>query len=171
MSDATTRRNVVKQELPRGIPADIAIPVEPEDERLWVPDGRGLFMRPLYINPTNGDRLSLIKCRRSGVVSRHRHPGPVHGYVIKGEWYYPEHDWIARPGMYIYEPPGDIHSLTVPDHVEEMVTLFHTFGAVIYLDENDRPTGYDDVFTMIEVCRKHFEDVGLGADYVDQFIR
>jgi 2,4'-dihydroxyacetophenone dioxygenase len=27
------------------------------------------------------------------------------------------------------------------------------------------------VFTKIEMCRGHYGEVGLGADYVDQFIR
>jgi hypothetical protein len=27
------------------------------------------------------------------------------------------------------------------------------------------------VFIKIDMCRKHYESVGLGADYVDQFIR
>jgi 2,4'-dihydroxyacetophenone dioxygenase len=27
------------------------------------------------------------------------------------------------------------------------------------------------VFTKIEMCRRHYRDVGLDADYVDQFIR
>jgi len=112
-----------------------------------------------------------VKVKRNGIVSRHRHPGPVHGYVLKGEWYYLEHDWVARPGMYVYEPPGDIHTLVVPEHVEEMVSLFHTFGAVIYLDENGKTVDYDDVHTVIEVCRKHYDKVGIGADYVDTLIR
>jgi len=31
--------------------------------------------------------------------------------------------------------------------------------------------GYEDVFTKIDMCRRHFVDVGLGEDYVRQFIR
>jgi 2,4'-dihydroxyacetophenone dioxygenase len=31
--------------------------------------------------------------------------------------------------------------------------------------------GYEDVFTKIDMCRKHFEAVGLGADFTKQFIR
>ncbi|MGA0225145.1 MAG: cupin, partial [bacterium] len=27
------------------------------------------------------------------------------------------------------------------------------------------------VFTKIDMCRAHFEKVGMGADYVDRFIR
>ena len=30
---------------------------------------------------------------------------------------------------------------------------------------------YEYVFTKIEMCRAHFERVGLGADYVTRFIR
>ena len=36
-----------------------------------------------------------------------------------------------------------------------------------------RPTivALEDVFTKIDLCREHFERVGLGAHYVEQFIR
>ena len=40
-----------------------------------------------------------------------------------------------------------------------------------YLDEADRVISVDDGFTRIEQCRAHFASVGLGADYVDQFVR
>ena len=30
---------------------------------------------------------------------------------------------------------------------------------------------YEDVFTKIDLCRKHFINIGLGENYVDQFIR
>ncbi|WP_298933932.1 hypothetical protein [uncultured Ramlibacter sp.] len=32
-------------------------------------------------------------------------------------------------------------------------------------------TGYEDVFTKIEMCRKHYTECGLGAAFVDQYIR
>jgi hypothetical protein len=44
-------------------------------------------------------------------------------------------------------------------------------GALIYCDPDGRETGYDDVFTKIEMCRRHFEAVGLGGDYVKRFVR
>jgi hypothetical protein len=31
--------------------------------------------------------------------------------------------------------------------------------------------GYEDVFTKLEMCRRHYAAVGLGADYVDAFVR
>lgn len=30
---------------------------------------------------------------------------------------------------------------------------------------------HDDVFTRIDKCRAHYSVNGLGADYIDQFIR
>jgi hypothetical protein len=41
---------------------------------------------------------------------------------------------------------------------------------MIYVDPYGKQTGYEDVFSKIELCRKHYNAVGLG-DYVDQFIR
>ena len=42
---------------------------------------------------------------------------------------------------------------------------------MVYVDPKGSTTGYEDVFTKIEMCREHYDAVGLGADYVDQFIR
>ncbi len=61
--------------------------------------------------------------------------------------------------------------LTVPEDVEEMITFFNITGCMVYMDEGNRQVGYEDVFTKIDMCRKHYTEVGLGADYVDQFIR
>ena len=40
-----------------------------------------------------------------------------------------------------------------------------------YVDPYGKHLGYEDVFSKIAMCREHFAKVGLGADYVDQFIR
>ena len=151
--------------------ADMAVAAMPDDERLWVPQAENIWFRPLLLNTTMGEWVSLLKVRRAGVLSRHRHPAPVHGYVIKGSWRYLEHDWIAQTGMYIFEPPGEVHTLVVDDDVEEMITLFHVCGALVYYDQQDHCCGHDDVHTKIEMCRRHFDACGLGADYVRQFIR
>jgi quercetin dioxygenase-like cupin family protein len=145
--------------------------VVPDDERVWVAHRDGVWTRPLCLNVTNGYWTELLRVRKSGVLHRHRHPNPVHGLVLKGAFRYLEHDWVAEEGAYVYEPPGETHTLTVPEGVEEMITFFHVTGCLYYLDPDGNPLGYDDVFTLIEACRTHYEKVGLGVDYVDQFIR
>lgn len=151
--------------------ADLVAVAIPEDDRLWVPQAENVWFRPLLLNTTAGEWVNLLRVRRSGVLSRHRHPAPVHGYVIKGSWRYLEHDWIARAGMYVFEPPGEVHTLVVDDDVDEMITLFHVCGALVYYDQDDHVVAHDDVHTKIEMCKQHFEAVGLGADFVRQFIR
>ena len=150
---------------------DMVTAAIPEDERLWVPQDTNIWFRPLLLNTVNGEWVNLLRVRRSGVLSRHRHPAPVHGYVIKGSWRYLEHDWIAREGMYVFEPPGEVHTLVVDDGVEEMITLFHVSGALIYCDEEGNPCGHDDVHTKIEMGRAHFARTGLGEGFIEQFIR
>lgn len=156
-----------------GIQAEIAIAAIPDDERIWVPQAPNVWYRPLFLNTVTGGWCNLLRVRRSGVLSRHIHPGMVFGYVIKGAWHYLEHDWVARAGSFVYEPPGEIHTLVVDEGAEEeeMITFFNIAGAQIYLDENGHQVGYEDVFSKIEMCRRHYIEVGLGADYVTQFIR
>jgi 2,4'-dihydroxyacetophenone dioxygenase len=105
------------------------------------------------------------------VLNRHRHPMAVTGYVIKGRWRYLEHDWIAETGSFVFEPPGEIHTLVVPEDCAEMITFFNIAGAMIYLDDAGRQIGYEDVWSKIEMCRRHYVETGLGAAYVDQFVR
>ena len=80
-------------------------------------------------------------------------------------------DWIAEEGSFVYEPPGEVHTLTVPADCAEMITFFNISGAMIYLDADGGTIGYEDVFTKLEMCRRHYTAVGLGADYVDAFVR
>ncbi len=52
-----------------------------------------------------------------------------------------------------------------------MITFFNILGAMIYLDEDGAQVGYEDVWSKIEMCRRHYASVGLGEHYVDQFVR
>ena len=157
---------------PKGSPPELVIPdAIPKDERLWVPVDENVWFRPLCLCVSRGYWMNLLKVKKSGVLSRHRHPMPVHGFVLKGEWRYLEHDWVAREGGYVYEAPGETHTLVVDPHVEEMITLFQVNGAMIYVDPDGKTVGYDDVFTRLDKCRAHYTAIGLGADFVDQFIR
>ncbi len=145
--------------------------VLPDDERVWVPQAENVWFRPLCLSTSQGYWVNLLRVRKSGILSRHRHPAPVHGYVIEGKWKYLEHDWTATEGSYVFEPPGETHTLTVPEDVPQMITLFHITGAMIYVDEKGAVTAYEDVFTKLEMCRKHYIACGLGADFINQFIR
>jgi hypothetical protein len=161
--------------LPHGVAPDFvqagALDIDSVDERLWVPQSDAVAFRPLLLSVNHGYFVNILRVRKSGVLSRHRHPGPVHAVTLRGRWHYLEHDWWAEAGTYSFEPPGDIHTLHVPDDVEEMVTLFHVSGAYVYVDVDGNAVGVEDVFSKLERARAHYEAVGLGADYADRFIR
>ena len=72
---------------------------------------------------------------------------------------------------YVFEPPGETHTLTVDADVEEMITFFQISGCMYYVNEQGNHTGFADVFTKIDMCRRHYTSVGLGDNYVDRFIR
>ncbi len=148
-----------------------ALDIDGADERLWVPQAPNVTFRPLLLSVSQGYFVNILRVQTSGILSRHRHAGPVHALTLRGRWHYLEHDWWAETGGYSYEPPGDIHTLEVPEDVDEMVTLFHVSGAYIYVDPDGDPVGVEDVFSKIANARRHYEAVGLGADFVDQFIR
>lgn len=153
------------------IQPELAVAAIPSDERVWVPQAPDVWFRPLLLNTVSGGWCNLLRVRKSGVLSRHRHPMMVVGYVIKGKWFYREHDWVATEGSFVYEPPGEIHTLEVPADCAEMITFFNIQGAMIYLNDANEHAGYEDVWTKIEMCRAHYAANGLGADYVDQFVR
>ncbi|MEV8366427.1 2,4'-dihydroxyacetophenone dioxygenase family protein [Streptomyces niveus] len=153
------------------VPEEIAVAALPDDDRIWVPQAPDVWFRPLMFNTVTGQWCNLLKVTASGVVSRHRHPGVVFGYVIKGKWHYHEHDWVAEAGHFVYEPPGEIHTLAVPPDCDEMITFFNITGAMAYVDGNGVQIGYEDTFTKIDMCRAHYTENGLGADYVNRFIR
>ncbi len=118
-----------------------------------------------------GYLMSILRVRNSGDLSRHRHPKPVHGFVLKFRWHYLQCDWRAEEGGYVYQPPGETHTLVVPEGVEEMMAYFQVNGMMCYVDLWGEDLGHEEVFTKIDPCEKHFEKVGLGADFVGQFMR
>ena len=183
MNDATVNRATMAQDKaqeripyrrpqPREAFPELVIPHPiPQDERLWVPQQENVWFRPLCLSASRGYWVNLLRVRKSGILSRHRHPQPVHGFVLKGSWHYLEHDWTAIEGSYVYEAPGQTHTLVVEADVPEMITLFQVNGAMIYVDPDGEVLGYEDVFTKIDLCRRHFTAAGLGESFVEQFIR
>ncbi len=140
---------------------DLGVPDQAiqSDALPWVPQGERVWFKPLRFDLANGRWVNLLRVTGSGKVNRHRHSGgQVLGFVIKGGWRYLERDWVARPGTFVYEPPGDIHTLVVDEGVEEMLTLFLLEGVIQYLDDDDNVISQDDVFTKLErylaYCRR-----------------
>ena len=137
----------------------------------WVPVTASVSFKPLLLSTSGGYYVNLLRVREAGVLSRHRHSGPVHAMVLKGRWHYLEHDWIAEEGSYAFEPAGETHTLVVPEGVSEMITWFHVTGGYTYVDPQGVAVGYEDVFTKLETARAHYKALGYPDHYVEKFIR
>jgi 2,4'-dihydroxyacetophenone dioxygenase len=141
------------------------------DERYFVPFTETVFSRPLWISPNQNKWADILYAKAAGLVNRHYHPHEVFAYTISGKWGYLEHDWIATAGDFVYESPGEGHTLVAYEHEEPMRAYFIVTGPLVWLDEKGEGVGHFDVFDYIAMCRRHYDGVGLGAGLIDQLIR
>ncbi len=140
------------------------------DSRLWIQLTEDVRQRPLLFDCTNGAWSNLLSIRPGGKLACHYHTGPVHAFTLKGSWRYLEHDWISAQGTFVYEPPGEIHTLQA-DPEAGMTTFFVTRGALIYTDAGGHQVGYEDVFTRLARFRRHLAENSLDPAIADRMIR
>jgi hypothetical protein len=95
-------------------------------------------------------------------------------FTLRGHWRYLEHDWIAKPGTFIFEPAGEAHTVVVTDDSPEPAIIFFVVdGALVYLDKPVHGTmaAFEDGFSALELSRKFFRDTGLDVAHLDLRIR
>jgi 2,4'-dihydroxyacetophenone dioxygenase len=141
------------------------------DSRWYVPISDTVFSRPLWISPTQNKWCDILMANSAGLVNRHYHPHEVFAYTISGKWSYLEHDWVATAGDFVYETPGEGHTLVAHEHPDPMRALFIVKGPLIWLNEDGKAAGYFDVHDYIAICRDHYEKIGLGAQHIDTLFR
>lgn len=141
-----------------------------EDDPLWVPLHGGVSFRPLMFDCSKGAWSNVLKVKPGGSLACHYHTAPVHAFVLEGSWRYLEHDWVAETGTFIYEPPGELHTL-VADAARGMKTFFVTTGSLVYTDQAGNQTGFEDVFTRLSMFRDHLAASGLDQTIADQLVR
>jgi len=145
--------------LPTDAVSELIVDVDFDDDKLWVPRGENIESFPLLFSVTQGSWVNITRAQ-----------------TLDGAWGYIEHDWTATRGTFIYEPPGETHTLIVkPDpnnkDSDHMTVLFHNFGPLMHVDDAGEVTGFVDVFTRIEDCREHYRKVGMPSDYIEKLIR
>lgn len=141
------------------------------DERYFVPFTDTVSSRPLWIAPSQNKWADILFAKAAGLVNRHYHAHEVVAYTISGKWGYLEHDWVATAGDFIYESPGEAHTLVAYEHADPMRAFFVVTGPLIWLDEEGNDAGHFDVFDYMKLCRNHYETVGLGAELIDKLLR
>jgi hypothetical protein len=145
-----------------------------DDDGPWVPYADGVWIQPCCFNVTSGGFSVVLKGLPGAKLGVHYHVGTVRGFTLRGHWRYLEHDWIAKPGTFIYEPAGEAHTLVVTDDSPEPAVIFFCVeGGLIYLDKavGGGFGAYEDGFTALEFCRAHYGKAGLDQRQLDLLIR
>jgi quercetin dioxygenase-like cupin family protein len=140
-----------------------ALPILPDravsaDSVPWVRLSDGVDYKPLRFDFATGVWVNVLRVAPGARLGRHRHNGgPVLGYCLAGRWWYLEREWVAEVGTFVYEPPGDIHTLVAGP--EGMTTLFVTDGVLQFFDEHDRLDHEDNAFSRyqgyVDHCHAH----------------
>ncbi|MGH8516486.1 MAG: 2,4'-dihydroxyacetophenone dioxygenase family protein, partial [Panacagrimonas sp.] len=92
---------------------------------------------------------------------KHRHRGIVTATTIAGSWNYREYDWIARPGDYVVETPGTIHTLHVAANTEIVYTVT---GSIEFFNEDDSLSSVWDCFSFTNHYMQHCKRAGLTVN-------
>ncbi|MEU1577603.1 2,4'-dihydroxyacetophenone dioxygenase family protein [Streptomyces collinus] len=129
-----------------------------EDSSPWVPFVPNVFIKHLTFDVRDSSAANVLWVQEGGTLGRHRHRGPVSGYVIEGSWRYLEYDWVAKPGDFVRESPGRSHTLYSE---QGMKTMFWLNGPLEFLDEEDRVMETVDVFWFIDHYESYCRENGL----------
>ena len=128
-----------------------------EDQVPWVPNIAypGTWMRLLQADVRAGVYAMAGRLGAGLAVGTHLHTGAVHMFTLSGAWRYLEHEYVNRAGSYLYEPPGSVHTLVVPeDNIELTETLTVVYGTTKYLDADGSVVAVSDAASML---RSYFE--------------
>ncbi|MFP6780660.1 MAG: 2,4'-dihydroxyacetophenone dioxygenase family protein [Gammaproteobacteria bacterium] len=96
-------------------------------------------------------------------IQRHRHTGTVFAYTTAGAWRYLEYPEINRPGSYLYEPAGSIHTLhALVDTDGPTDVFFAIYGANLNLDDGGNVESVTDAGAVRDTYLQECEAAGLA---------
>lgn len=130
----------------------------------FVEMGPGYSAQILHVNLETGLWVSRSRLNPGYRSPRHYHSAEVFGFTNSGTWFYIEQpDAINRPGSYLYEPAGSIHTQYVPeDNVGPVDIWFIINGNVDALDEDGATISSSGAREMLEYYRNACRSAGLG---------
>ena len=137
------------------------------DERLWVPIGRPMveevYSKPVWISPTLNMWADVLMAKKPCIVNRHYHPKPIWAYTISGKWAYLEHEWTATAGDFIFETPGESHTL-VTEHPDGVKLFGWMEGPIEFYDENAVLVETADVWWMMNHYEEYCKEQGIAIN-------
>jgi 2,4'-dihydroxyacetophenone dioxygenase len=125
----------------------------------WVPFGPGKSFKPLAFFREDRGWVLLLRLEPGAVIERHRHTGEVHAFHVQGQRKLGTGEVIG-PGDYVYEASGNVDTWAAVGD-EPLIVHIAVYGAIEYLDENDRVLARFSASTQYEVYRRYCEAEGV----------
>jgi anti-sigma factor ChrR (cupin superfamily) len=112
----------------------------------WAPFVPGISLKLLRVCPENGTWTVLLKADAGASFPRHRHLAAGEYFMLSGKMEVrggvEKGGITALPGDYGWEPVSIVHDYTYFPEPTEF--LFTNHGAVVFIDDEDRPTNVLD---------------------------
>ncbi len=121
----------------------------------------GVVFQLLQADVAAGLWVIRVRFQPGVTIQPHRHTGEVFAFTLHGSWKYLEYPQVNIAGSYLYEPPGSIHTLHVPDTNKEVTDVWFAIrGANLNLDEAGNVESVLDAGTVLEIYRAVCEKSG-----------
>ncbi len=133
-----------------------------EEELPFVPLTDGVDFQLMQVDIELGLWIVRTKFAPGTTVQRHRHTGTVYAYTTQGAWRYLEYPEINRPGSYLYEPAGSVHTLHALTGNTEVTDIFFAIaGANLNLDDDGNVESVTDAGSILKIYLQGCERAGL----------
>ncbi|MGK9052916.1 2,4'-dihydroxyacetophenone dioxygenase family protein [Neorhizobium petrolearium] len=129
-----------------------------ELESPWIPFGENAAIRHFAFDVRNNIYSNILWIKGPGVIGTHYHRGRIVMLCLHGSVRYLEYPWVAGPGDFIQEVPGEAHTL-VSEHPEGTKLFGWMQGAIDFYDDKANFAFTADVWWFMNhyetYCKEH----------------
>lgn len=131
-----------------------------EQDSPWVPFGENAAIKHLAFDVRHNIFSNILWMKRNAVIGTHYHRGKIVMVCLEGSARYLEYDWVAEPGAFIHEVPGEAHTL-VTEHPQGCKLFGWMQGAIDFYDEHAQFVQTVDTFWFIDHYESYCKENGI----------
>ncbi len=137
------------------------------EEIPYIPAAPGMEIRILHARVKDDFYVTQLRAQPGCVSGLHKHPinKGTGGFTLRGAWGH-DHQYLYRPGTYIFETPGVVHQfLNGPEETE--VVFFGDLVAEFVDPETLQVIGVVDGPAVINRYLQYCEEKGVSARFLN----
>jgi 2,4'-dihydroxyacetophenone dioxygenase len=133
------------------------------NESPWVPFGDNAAIKHLAFDVRSNTYSNILWIKGPGVIGTHKHRGKIVMVCLEGGVRYLEYPWVAGPGDFITEVPGESHTL-VTEHPQGCKLFGWMQGAIEFYDDKANFVFTADVWWFMNHYETYCRDNGLSIN-------